>query len=197
MKNTFLLNEKIYADVEIFKYISYPGIRENFYMISNFGTIIYAKTGNIRHTRIDKDGYIMIGLMGTNGKQNQYRVHRLVAWEFCPNRDIELVVNHIDNKPSNNYYKNLEWVSIAYNTIHGHDFGNGKHGESHYKNKYSIEIILEICSLLETKMSQGQIYSIINTKFLHDIYPREKIIRLIKDIKRRKVWRSVAKDYKF
>lgn len=197
MKTT-QLDMTIFIDIETFKFITYPGIRPNTYKISNFGNIIYASTGTPRAIRIDKDGYHMIGLMSIDGKQSQYRVHRLVAWEFCNNRDIDLIVNHIDNCKFNNYYMNLEWVTISENTLHGYDHGNGKYGEKHYKNKYPEEMIHEICKLIQDGREQGSIYQIIKSKYLINVnHSKKSVISLIKDIRRRKVWRSVTSLYDF
>ena len=192
------INVKIYADYEEFKTITYPGVRENTYMISNFGNIIFKSTKNPRSTRIDKDGYLMIGLMSKNDKQMQYRVHRLVAWEFCSDRDVNLVVNHLDNCKSNNYFKNLEWATVSENTLHGYDHGNGKFGETHYKNKYPEQMIHEICKLICKGYNQSEIYDEIKYKFLNNVnHNRKSVITLIKDIRRRRMWRSVHSLYDF
>ncbi len=46
-------------------------------------------------------------------------VHRLVAEKFVEGRsEINNVVDHIDNNPLNNYYKNLRWTTIKQNTIY-------------------------------------------------------------------------------
>lgn len=55
-----------------------------------------------------------------NGKkQEHHSVHRLVAEAFVPNPNNLPVVNHIDGNQLNNAAKNLEWVTIRDNTIHG------------------------------------------------------------------------------
>ena len=45
-------------------------------------------------------------------------IHRLVAQMFVSGNDE--CVNHIDGNKLNNYYKNLEWVSLSYNTKHAY-----------------------------------------------------------------------------
>lgn len=51
-----------------------------------------------------------------NGKTTTFSAARLVALFFCPNRRRKGKVHHIDIDPSNNYYKNLIWVT---QTEHG------------------------------------------------------------------------------
>lgn len=56
------------------------------------------------------------------------KVHRLVAIAFCDGRSEERnEVNHIDYNRTNNYYKNLEWVTHRENV---------QHSKSHYIPKY-------------------------------------------------------------
>lgn len=103
--------------IEIYKDI--PGY-EGSYQVSNYGNIktLSDRWGRERilKTRINK-GYSYIGLY-LNHKRKMCAVHQLVAMAFLnhtPN-GYELVVNHIDNNPQNNYLDNLELVSIRYNS---------------------------------------------------------------------------------
>ena len=50
-------------------------------------------------------------------------VHRLVAWEFCPGRDLNLTVNHKDGNKQNNNYWNLEWCTSQENMYHAYRTG--------------------------------------------------------------------------
>lgn len=107
---------------------------EDIYMISNYGTIKstdrYVKNkngyrkiyGKILKARVDKYGYLRIGLM-KNKKQKHYLVHRLVAETFIPNPDKFPIINHKDGNKLNNHISNLEWCNQSYNIIHAYKAG--------------------------------------------------------------------------
>lgn len=67
----------------------------------------------------NKKGYKRVTL-SVNGRTKRYLVHRMVAEIFIPNPNAYPHVNHIDNNPSNNHVKNLEWVTHSQNMIHCH-----------------------------------------------------------------------------
>ena len=92
------------------------------YEISNYGRIKsfasskdgkILKCGNIR-------GYISLGIC-VNGKKAQFSVHKLTAIYFVEkDNETKTVVIHKDWNKSNNYYKNLEWVTTehSYKRMH-------------------------------------------------------------------------------
>ena len=57
-----------------------------------------------------------------SGNMKTIRVHVLVGKYFVDNPDNLPILNHLDNNPLNNYYKNLEWSTIRDNLNHGHTF---------------------------------------------------------------------------
>lgn len=65
------------------------------------------------------DGYAFVNLVNANGKYKPYYIHRLVAQAFIPNPNNYPIINHKDENPSNNYYKNLEWCTYEYNSNYG------------------------------------------------------------------------------
>lgn len=68
---------------------------------------------------LDKDGYCIIGLRRPDMNKKTFRVHRLVADAFIPNPNNYDQVNHKDENPSNNHFKNLEWCTSQYNNSYG------------------------------------------------------------------------------
>lgn len=127
------------------------GIIDNFdfsdYSISNTGNII--NKYNKLLTKYLNDGYYIVSLNDKRTKKRKIiRVHRLVAFKFCQKNNIKYnVVNHIDNNRTNNFYKNLEWCNIKYNTreyfkkkIHQVDIKTNKiiNTFSHYVDVYKF-----------------------------------------------------------
>jgi len=53
-----------------------------------------------------------------NGKQKDYRIHRLVAELYIPNPNNNPVVNHKDLDKNNNSVDNLEWITHTENNLH-------------------------------------------------------------------------------
>lgn len=106
---------------------------ENRFSISNYGRVKNLKKNVFRKPTKANNGYLFISLWNKNKKERiPLSIHRLVATLFLDNKGE--CVNHIDGNKQNNYYKNLEWCSLAENTKHA------------YKNKLinnhnSIEII--------------------------------------------------------
>lgn len=100
--------------------IKYPGVEENAYQITDCGDI-ETTSGKALTPRSDVDGYKVINLRNKNGRQQTYKVHRLVAWEFCENDDPDrkIQVNHINEDKSDNRAENLEWCTNHYNINYG------------------------------------------------------------------------------
>ena len=94
------------------------------YQVSTLGNVrnvSYKGTGRIRNLSAytDRDGYLEVCLTKHNGKQRNYRVHRLVSETFIPNPKNYEQVNHKDETKSNNTVENLEWCDCSYNNNYG------------------------------------------------------------------------------
>ena len=93
---------------------------ENLYQVSNLGRVRSLKYNKekILKPANNGGGYLKVGL-SQNNKTKQYLVHRLVATAFIPNPNNLPVVNHKDEKHSNNSVDNLEWCTSEYNSTYG------------------------------------------------------------------------------
>lgn len=87
------------------------------YMISSNGRVLSRKKRSSEQrlltTNQDKDGYMVTTLGG-----KQYKVHRLVAFAFCPKKRGCFEVNHKNGIKSDNRSCNLEWTNHAGNQQH-------------------------------------------------------------------------------
>ena len=95
---------------------------ENTYQISDNGEVRNIKTKRILKKYLNKYGYYQVTLC-KNNKARLFRVHRLVAMTFIPNKENKEQVNHIDGNKLNNKVDNLEWCSSSENIKHA--FKNG------------------------------------------------------------------------
>lgn len=157
---------------EEFKVVTYPGIVNDMYVISNYGNVYNTLTMHKMSEFIDKDGYKRVQLKSRRKDVHKNHVnvsiHRLVAYEFCTNACNVNIVNHIDGNKQNNYYKNLEWVTAKENTNHaiktGLQINSGPHCPSAI---YSEEVVRGICDLMERGYDNNYIYHYYNTNDKH------------------------------
>lgn len=138
---------------------------------------------------ITNKGYHRVGLM--IGKQRKfYQVHRLVLEAFNPvaNSD-RLQVNHIDGDKSNNSLSNLEWCDGNHNMQHSYNIGihQPPRGTRAGGNILTEKQVLEICELIQSGAGSyaqiGEQYGVSKSA--------------IYDIKRKKSWAWLTKDYDF
>ena len=98
-----------------------PGF-EGRYQISNLGNVMsldYRHTGKPHlMAQCTVMGYKMIRFKA-KGRNEMYKVHRLVAMAFIPNPNNYKQVNHKDENKTNNVVDNLEWCTAKYNSNYG------------------------------------------------------------------------------
>lgn len=122
-----------------FRRVTYPTVPQNAYYISEYGDLYNSISNNIISGSIGTHGYRQYNIKGVI-----VLAHRLVAWEFVDtNRNLTLTVDHIDCNKLNNYYQNLEWVSLQENIRREYDY------ISHKGDSYSTRLIHDICKLYE------------------------------------------------
>lgn len=82
------------------------------YLVSTKGEVKHKKTNKILKPKVDKNGYLCVGLsMGKRGERKMAFIHRLVAEAYVPNPYNKPNVMHIDHDKVNNEYTNLIWVT--------------------------------------------------------------------------------------
>lgn len=97
---------------------------EGKYQVSNMGRVRsldrFDRVGNPRKGRLlnpkpKNNGYVRVHLADGKGYAHE-SVHRLVAEAFVERRNPEdIIVNHLDNNPTNNRADNLEWTTYQGN----------------------------------------------------------------------------------
>lgn len=190
---------------ELFKIITYPGIKPNMYMISNHGKVFNIKKKIIMKTYFDKDYHERITLVTTiknkkGNKSKHYFIHRLMMWEFVgpPPDEYHNVVNHKNGIPCCNFIHNLEWTSVLENTNHAKRIGlMNNSGINSSSSKYSEKLIRRICSLFEEGYTNKEIFEIMTcNKNIHE-KPYNKIYSLIYKLGKRIIYRDIVKDYDY
>lgn len=90
---------------------------EGLYTIDIFGNVTRTKDGKEMSQQKNEFGYMNVSL-SKDGKQKQYKVHRLIAQAFIPNPQCKEQVNHIDGIKNHNVVWNLEWNTSKENINH-------------------------------------------------------------------------------
>lgn len=170
-----------------FKKLNYKRIKQNTYLINEYGDVYSIPRKRLLTKGVDKDGYYDIALQSNKGGRVTYRIATLVLVTFVglpPNEMIDVTVNHIDGDRVNNHYSNLEWMDRGLNSSIGKIKLKGELNNSHILTEKEV---LEICELLlENKL---------NLKDIGKIYNVDKTT--ISNIKRKKSWIHITKNYSF
>ena len=183
------------------RYITYPGVMQNRYVITDFGQIFDVFKGCEVVQFINK-GYYKCNLKKVDENPYQYSIHRLVAWEWVlKNRDFNLHINHKDGNKLNNNYWNLEWVTPAENTQHAWRTGLIKphqwpdeypyhinQGETHGMSKLTDEEVHMACRMLQDpKVTYDEVLDALGHKI-----SRQTLIQIATGLR----WTHISRLYK-
>lgn len=185
---------------EVFIQIStfMPQVKDR-YWVSNFGRVYDAESGYCLIPLVKQTGYNIVNLHThkelTNGNKSMlYPIHRLVCMAFHgmplnPN----MHANHIDCRTWNNDAVNLEWLSPRDNVLYSYQCGNRGYGEDANNAIFTNEQVKSICELLSSGVTD--IHEISRRVFGVEL--NQQIKTLLFNIRSRKLWTSISKDYDF
>ena len=116
---------------------------EGYYEVSNMGrvrSLNYKRTGKEKILKNigDYKGYLEI-VLTKNGKQKQFKVHRLVAEAFIPNPENKPCIDHINTVKSDNRVENLRWVTYKENSNNEKTLEKFKGENHHFFGKHHTE----------------------------------------------------------
>ena len=117
------------------------------YEVSTFGNVRNKNTKRILKGRLDKDGYLRVGLYINSINSYNKQIHRLVATAFIDNPENKPIVDHIDNNKANNNILNLQWATNTENIVRCDYVKNAKNiykckGRDAYQIRYTSNGII-------------------------------------------------------
>ena len=176
---------------EEFRYVTYPNVRPNKYIVGDYGTVYNIDKDIIMKPQMG-DRYLHITMSTENiGEYSTFKIHRLVAWEFVDGYSPNKVVNHKDSIKTNNSAYNLEWCTPSENSYHG--FNN----DFTYSAKRSLNKreVKRICEMFENGMSVIEVFR----KFtgMYRKKDDEKTYKKIVRIHTREYYSNISKNYKW
>ena len=176
---------------EEFRYVTYPGVRANKYVVGDYGTVYNIDRDIIMKPQMG-DRYLQLTMSTDDGEGRGYKtfkIHRLVAWEFVEGYSPELVVNHIDANKLHNYASNLEWCTPSENSYHAFNHDNAHSA----KRSLSIDEVNDICKMFENGMSVIEVFRSVTG--LNGKKDDEKTYKKIVRIHTRTYYRNISKNY--
>lgn len=94
-------------------------VKNDLYLINEYGDIYSTVRHRILAKCVDKDGYYYTTLQNSNSERYCYRLATLVIMTFKgdPPQDMtDPTVDHIDSNRINNHFKNLRWLDRGVNS---------------------------------------------------------------------------------
>lgn len=180
--------------------ITYPNVRPDMYVITDQGVILNALTGKPMSYYVDRDGYYHVSLMRTDRRCGHFPVHRLVAYQFCPNEtpDITTTVNHKSGEKKYNFASNLEWVTSADNTKHAEETGlRHVRGSSNGNSKYDEAFVHMICQYYEDGLQPIEVFhKLYGNRTMKGQEDHTRYFFLYR-LKKREIWPDIVAKYKY
>lgn len=174
---------------------------EDYYWISSWGRLYNARSGYLVPFSINHKGYYTYSLQRKReyidkGAYPKYSVgaHIVVCTCFVgPKPGPDYQVNHKDFNRHNNYYENLEWLTLLENIRYSQQAGNYWNGDMYVNAKYTDVQARAVCEMLQSGVDD---YHIISQQIFGCDLNRS-IKDFIRSIHIRRHWTHISKDYDF
>ena len=177
---------------KIWKKVTYPNVHPDMYLISEDGELWNLVYGQKMKPTVNGEGYVSYHIVCEDGKCRSIKAHRLVAFQFVPNPDNQIYVDHIDGIRNHNHYTNLEWVSPKENVIRGKKMSLVK-GYS----IYSEELTREICQRFENGESVKDVLKSITNDPHANSVKYANLYAHIRRINNKLIWPSITAEYDY
>ena len=164
------------------KWATIPGVYEYTYEASTLGRIrkqahlSKRRDGTILHyrakylkPRIGSDGYLSVVIRGSNGKESNVVVHRLVASAFLGTPPVGEEVRHRDGNRQNAHLDNLRYGTRSQNVFDS--INHGTHAQAR-----------------KTHCAHGHVFDALNT-YYKPSRPRSRLCRACRATKRQQ-WKN-------
>ena len=163
------------------------------YWISSYGRLYDAYTGVIIPARYNQKGYECVNIRLADGNYLNTSIHVLVCTCFNgPKPGPEYQVNHIDFGRHNNYYQNLEWLTLVENVKYSVAAGKYYHGNEHINAIYKEAQVRQVCELLQVGYSKSSEIA----KLVFG-YSDKSTCDFVRSIKLKRSWTNISREYEF
>ena len=167
------------------------------YEVNPYGDIRYITSKErIKEWVCSSTGYKMVALdTNRNGSVKKYifLVHRIVAMTFVPGHSDETnIVDHINCNKQDNFYLNLEWVTMRENNIRArkNNLIHNAKGEDVGTNVLSEDMVRLICGLLVKH--DGRVSKVLRELTLMGMNINT---HLVYQIKSKKTWSWISDEF--
>lgn len=182
----------LYDLKEEWKPLKYKNVKP-MYSVSNYGGLKNTITNTILHPWKSKgNGYIYASLMCTDNKVLHVGMHVLVATHFIikPKSDEILVPNHKNFDRTDNFVKNLEWVTYRENNEWNILNGHYKSCEKAQNAKSTNLLVHKICRMMRDGYLNRDIMKELNLDSSDSYYKN-----LLSGIRTGHKWKDISSLY--
>ena len=159
------------------------------YRISEYGDVWSDK----RNQEIAKGrnwaGYLTVTITDENGFRSPRKIHRLVYLAYVGPFEAGKIIDHIDDKKHNNYYKNLQQITQPQNSSKSFITGKNKS-----KVVWTKDIIHDICEYLSLGWTNKEIFKSLGINYKME---RDKCNHLIGDLLNGRQHKDITINYDF